>query len=237
MIPPDFVPTAFDLFAHRVDTHFPQDVHLLGECGFEVIQRIIASREGNQIPERKAVYPLLLNGLTTAMAASELWRRGFLLQVGILLRNALETIATAAVISMDRAAHDQYRQGRFDSSEAFTRVKKLWPEIGPFLARASGVLSNEFVHVGESYQGWQRISAALTEKDLECLKSMLLPLKVAFHVADVLSEMVCLEVVTSPRYWKNIGPNAYSYFLNEKGRERTRQLFREELQKLGDMPS
>lgn len=230
-VPSGFVPTAFDVFAYKVDTRFPEDVHLLGECGLQVFERLTSSQRDNKIPERILVFPLLLNGLTTTTAALELWRRGLVLQVGILLRNAIEAAATAAVISSDKVANEQYRLGRYNSAEAFSHVKKTWPVMGSFLGKANGILSGEFVHVGKTYRAWHHVAWRITEDDIQTLRSTLLPIKMTLYVFDVLSEWVCWEAVSSARYWEKVGANEYRYRVSPDGQKWLGSFFKEDLSK------
>jgi hypothetical protein len=208
-VPPGFVPTAFDIQASRIDGHFPRDVHNVGEYGTLLFERVIRTRESEPRPLQKAAIPLLLNGLTTVLAAVELWRRGLLLPVGILLRNALETIATVAVITHDKQAYERYQGGEYKSAEAFTDVKKAWPWIGGEIARISGFLSNEFVHVGETYRTWVAISKMLTEGDLRSLRRMMLPLKMTIYTFDLVTEVVCSAVIEKPRFLRPVSPGTY----------------------------
>lgn len=68
-VPSDFVPTASDLFAHSIDKRFSEDVHMLGEYGVQLFERMLSSQGRNEIPQRAPVFSLLLNALTTATAA------------------------------------------------------------------------------------------------------------------------------------------------------------------------
>jgi hypothetical protein len=231
-VPADFVPTAWDLLAHKIDRQFPGDVALLGEWGRQMFERLVSSYRRNEVPEKAPVIPLLLNGLTTATAALELWRRGLLLQVGILVRNALETVATTAVITSDKSANERYQSGRYRSAAVFSDVKKTWPVMGATLAKSTGFLSEEFVHGGESYRIWLGISPGLTDGDVGNLRSMLLPVKVAFYVIDLLSEVVCWEMVSNPRYWERVTPSKFELHDSPEGREWMERCFKETLPKV-----
>lgn len=88
---------------------------------------------------------LMVKGGTTLMAALELSLSGYMWEPGSLLRNVLEIYATAwdLVESPDR--HQRWINGkRFDSTDSISRVKALFPAIGPL----NGYLSRMHVHVG-----------------------------------------------------------------------------------------
>jgi hypothetical protein len=147
-VPPGFVPTALDIQASQTDRQFPRDIHNIGNCMTLLTKRLLRTFESEQSASQKAAMPLLTNALTTVGAALEIWRRGMLLPVGILLRNALELVATVAVITHDKQAYERYERGEYKSTTAFTDVRKAWPYIGGEIAKIAGFLSNEFVHVG-----------------------------------------------------------------------------------------
>jgi hypothetical protein len=108
---------------------------------------LLKGRANDRRESAPDVIVLQLNALSTTLGAIELWRRGLLNQEAILLRNAIETLATAAVLYGDEASYRRYKKGQFDSAKALTTVKKVWPVIGSMLAKADGFFSNEFVRL------------------------------------------------------------------------------------------
>jgi hypothetical protein len=164
------------------------------------------------VEARKQINELLLNANTTTLAALELWRRGFPLQVGILLRNVVEVLATAVAINSDSGAYKAYERGKFTSSKAFTIVKRVWPMVGTMLGRLNGGLSDEFIHVGRVFhRQWRFVTPELNEGDMAALTAMLMPLKAAFHSLDLISELTCYDFEADPRYFTRLEAGVYQY--------------------------
>jgi len=235
-VPEDFVPTLSDLSAYQVDKLFQDDMRLLGNWGSDLFLRLRGTADVNEIPERTPVLGLLSNALLTATAALELWRRGFLLQVGTLLRNANETVAVAAVITSDASAGERHGMGKLDTAKALTELKTLWPDIGATVAKFTGYLSREFVHIGTGYRAWFRFSPGLTERHVADLRDMLPCIKMTFYLIDLLSEMVCWQNVAHPRHWQKTGPQRYERRTTEAGREWVKKVFKEQASEVSDEP-
>lgn len=206
-----------DEIANKVDRLFREDMWLLTQLLPRILIRLGRGSLEETVEAKRDINFLVLNANTTALAALELWRRGFPLQVGILLRNAVETIATATAINSDMQAYEHYKGGTFKSSKAFIIAKKVWPIIGDQLARVNGALSDDFTHLGHLYRRWQSVSVELNEEDIFALKTMLLPIKLTLHVLDVLSELTCYEFCDDRRYWTRLGPGAYQFAPTSEG--------------------
>lgn len=224
---PETVPTPFDLLAQKIDSLFVEEERIIADLGIILFSRLTTALRQETVEAKKDIYILQLNALWTITASIELWRRAFLLQVGILLRNAVETITTAAVLNADRDAYRLYKSGTLNSSKSFTKVKHVWPVVGEVLGMANGFLSDEFTHLGEAYRSWQAVPFNLEERHTLALKQMLTPIKFTFHVLDLLSELTCYDSCPRPRYWKRIQPNAYKYEPTEDAKQWVRQLIGE----------
>jgi hypothetical protein len=158
------------------------------------------------------------------MAAIELWRRGFLNQEAILLRNAIEAVATAAVLNSDDKSYDDYKKGHLDSAKSFTKVKKTLPDIGSILGKVNGFFSNEFVHLGEVYHSWVPINVTTNGDHVEWVRQMLTPVKFVLLTLDFISEWTCYAFVGSPRYWRALGEGRYEFSPTAEGRALMSQL-------------
>jgi hypothetical protein len=216
-----------DHLSIKIDRLFRAEMWFLHLLAPRILQTLGTAATREDIEAHREIATLLLNANTTTMAALELWRRGFPLQVGMLLRNALETVATAAAILCDGEAYQKFKAGTFESPKAFTIVKRVWPMIGAQLARANGDLSRNFTHVGPLYNQWQSVSAEIGESDVVALQAMLIPLKVTFHVLDLLGELVCYNAVETPRYWAKQGAGQYLYRPTSEGEAWMREFLSE----------
>src|SRR5207244_2123511 len=101
-----------DYLANKIDGLFRRDMWYLTQLLPRILMRLATAALEEGIEAKRDINALMLNANTTALAALELWRRGFPLQVGTLLRNAMETLATAAALNGDRRAYGEYKQGR-----------------------------------------------------------------------------------------------------------------------------
>ena len=104
-------PTAIDILAYKVDSIFSKEEGLLSKVGVILFQRLTNAFEQEKSEPRRAILVLQLNAFNSILAAIELWRRCFLIQTGVLLRNVLEAIVTAAVLNSDPKAYEAYKRG------------------------------------------------------------------------------------------------------------------------------
>ncbi len=216
---PSIRPTAFDVLAHKIDAIFYEEERLISELGITLFQRLTSALDQEASEPRRAILVLQLNAYHSIIAALELWRRGFALQSGVLLRNVVETIATAALLNSDPKAYEAYKRGSLKSSKSFTKVKSTWPEVGTLLGEVGGLLSNEFTHLGKMYKFWNRIPLDLEEQHILALRTMLLPIKICLHSHDLLSEVTCYDYCAKPRFIKRIKPNMYQYDPTAEGQQ------------------
>jgi hypothetical protein len=84
--------TLLDFLAARVDEVFANHLALVNQVGVRVATNLVTHQEHVADGPEKTICTLLLNAMSSLMAALELMRRGFPLQVGILVRNALGNV-------------------------------------------------------------------------------------------------------------------------------------------------
>jgi hypothetical protein len=84
------------------------------------------------------------------------------------------------------------------STKSVTAANKLFPVFG----RIYGMLSNEFVHIGENQSAFERMGDY--SKDDEGLSVILTSMKAVAWTIYVATELVFVEFVPHPRYWKII---------------------------------
>jgi hypothetical protein len=129
-------------------------------------------------------------------AATQLLRLGYPLSVGVIARNVLEMIAT--VLHLHTCPDDlkKFRDGRFESTKAIPSAKKVFPWFGELY----GLLSNEFVHVGEQCNEMQTFRPYKSRND-EPLGHGLTILKIEVWMFYVTVERTFYGFVKQPRYW------------------------------------
>lgn len=141
---------------------------------------------------------LLHHAGTTLVGALHLARGGFRRQYMVLVRSIIETIAVVIRLCADPKALASFYTGTLSSTKAITFADKALPVFG----RIYGMLSNEFVHIGEFHSTFEFMGDY--KKDDEDLKVILLNMKLITWVLYVATEMVFVEFLARPRYWKII---------------------------------
>jgi hypothetical protein len=139
---------------------------------------------------------LLHHAGTTFIGAVLLARGGFRRQYMVLIRSVIEAVAVVIHLCADPKALAKFYAGTMASTKAVTAANKLLPIFG----RIYGMLSNEFVHIGENQSAFERMGDY--SKDDEDLKLILTSMKVTAWVVYIATELVFVEFVPRPRYWK-----------------------------------
>jgi hypothetical protein len=139
---------------------------------------------------------LLHHAGTTFVGAAHLARGGFRRQYMVVLRPVIETIAVVIQLCADPKALAKFYAGTKSSTKTVTAANKLFPVFG----RIYGMLSNEFVHIRENQATFERMGDY--SKDDEDLKLILSSMKLIAWVMYVATELVFIEFIPHPRYWK-----------------------------------
>jgi hypothetical protein len=147
---------------------------------------------------------ILSNANKTIDTAYELWRRGLLLQTGILLRNSIEASAFALQLRTEPAIHNQFRSGRLSSTKAIAKAAKILGLTGPNIKQQYGELSKHFVHIGAVQRGLLTWHIDI-RKDKMPLQILLLDLKLAFYLLEVCTEFCLYDRITDSLYWQKSG--------------------------------
>lgn len=209
---PTYVPTGLDLLAQRIDALFPDDIQKIAAVGQDILSRLNHPLASKSSDVKRAVLTLQLNAQSSIVGAIELWRRGLVLQVGMLLRNALEVLATAVCITADKSVYDSFVRKQLKSSSCVTDVKRFFFPLGPSIGSTYGWLSNEFTHIGKDfYRTWHLVHANPTIDDIVALRAMLMPMKYTLHTLDLLSDLTCYDLCEVHRYWAREAPNRYKF--------------------------
>lgn len=154
---------------------------------------------------REACSFLLLNAVQTFAGAVDLLRRGFRVPPGILVRNIIEIISTVLYISTVENGFKKYTGKNFRSTPTIKVANDILPFIWPFYKQ----LSNDFVHIGDHYKEPNLIHPYNDYE--EPLVVNLLNLKFTLWLLYATTELVFLDVVSEPRYWKFEGQYKYKY--------------------------
>ncbi len=189
-------------YLEKVSTQF-------AHCSAVVTSGMIRAEE-NKDDLRAACGELLFNSLNSIAAAAYMLRGGFVLQPGAVIRSAIESLAVALHLMQFQGDLTKYREHKFDSTRAISSAKLIFPPFGQLY----GLLSKEFIHVGSLHKQITP-NREYTSSD----KALLLNLQFITSGAwmcYVACELVYLDVVALPRYWRELPPEekgqtAYCY--------------------------
>jgi len=187
-------------FDKLCDSHL-QEISRLASVVLMVIHRgiIKASRENDEL--RLACLEMLTNAANSYVAAATLLRNGYRLQPGILIRSIFETISTVLHLFISPDELKDFREGRLQSSKTILVAKDVLPPFGVLY----GYFSQQFAHVGTLHQSLQPLTSY--DKFDDALETNILFLRLTSWLLYVTTELVCYEVVGTPRYWQYLGKN------------------------------
>jgi hypothetical protein len=114
----------------------------------------------------------------------------------MLNRGVIETISTVLRLITDQKTLKEFYAGKFSSSKSIHAAKKVFPVFGHLY----GMLSNQFVHIGERHS--QVDPMGKYSKDEDDLSDILINMKITAWLIYVSTELVFCASVPQPRYWK-----------------------------------
>jgi hypothetical protein len=158
---------------------------------------VVGSRGRDEL--RQTCVEMLMNAGNSLTAAATLLRCGFRLQPGILVRNVIETIGAVLHLFTYPADLEAFRQGRIKSSKTISTAKKAIPPFGQLY----GFFSQEFVHIGSIQQQLQPLIPY--EEFDDALTANVCFLRLSVWLLYVSTELLCLDIVREPRYWRCLG--------------------------------
>ncbi|EME9747590.1 hypothetical protein N0725_04890 [Pseudomonas aeruginosa] len=147
---------------------------------------------------RMACAGLLYNALNSMAAAAYILRGGFVLQPGPVIRSAIESMAMALHLMQFPQDLQKHREHQFDSTRAVSSAKRVFPPFGKFY----GLLSREFTHVGSLHKQLTPIREYKGSE--EPLDLNLKFLTSGIWMCYVSCELIFLDSVGAPRYWREI---------------------------------
>jgi hypothetical protein len=164
---------------------------------------------------------LLASAITAFMASLEVARHGFRRPYGAMARIILETLATVLHIVVEPAALGQFNAGTLRSTRSVTVAGKVLPLFG----RQYGMLSDLFVHINKSHAGLDPIVSY--EKDDAALGFILKSLRATAWLIYAVAELAFHDDVSSPRYWRSVGPGEFVYDPSDAERRNLKNFFNE----------
>ena len=211
--------------ADAFDNMCTQDLEALNQevCRFTATLAAVVTRlpQGSFKRELCATcLALLTNATQTFVAATELTRRGFRLQPGILLRNVLESVSTVCHIVMNERDLKKLKTGKLSSTRTIASAKKVFPPFGHFY----GLLSDSFTHIGHLHFSVDS-GNSIKEYEVgeEALEFNLNALRFAIWSINVAAELAFFDSLSSHRYFRRISESAFAYDPSPEERDRMEQ--------------
>lgn len=190
------------------DSLFKSDVDELSELYGEISGIIInAIRAGNELQKECGI--LLLNALSTFMAAVQIFRSGQRLSSLMLIRSIIELLCVVNHLTIKPSDLDKFRKGVLKSTKCVTTAKKVFPPIGELY----GQLSNSITHVAQLHRNINPISKYISRD--EAVTTNFGYLRVSIWLTYVTSELAFFELVNEHRYWKDYKGKGYSFSPSE----------------------
>jgi len=157
---------------------------------------------------------IISNTQNTIIASIECLRRGYLVQTGILIRNAIESISTALYLIKDPKSIKAYKEGKLKSQSTISEAKKIVDGLG----RAYGFFSNHFAHLGEPHRSLNPIKEFNDKNDPGALFNIS-SIKFATNLLYITAELAFIEKYQMGRYWNRIRKGEYEFNPSEEERE------------------
>lgn len=176
---------------------------------------------------REACGGLVMNALSTLVAAIDLMRDGFILQPGVLIRTLLEVLTAVLCIVVDKEHWRAFQVDRLRPEAEIATATKVLPVFGPLY----GLFSGQFTHVRQFYAQVQPV-IDYESRDYEPLAANIRFARMALWLIYVVTELVFYEV-SRPIYWRALGGGKYEFVQTAEGQALERELFREDMDVLG----
>ena len=116
--------------AQLTDAEFPETKAYIRLIDARILL-FVSDAELTASEREKDVTGILWNAHVTAGTSYELWRRGLLLQTGILLRNVVEASAIAVLLHREPARLERYRAGKVSSTRSISFAADIIGPNGP----------------------------------------------------------------------------------------------------------
>ena len=171
---------------------------------------------------------LLWTALNTYLSVVELFRRGYVKEPPMLIRNILEIICAAYDIHLHPTRLRTLREKPkdFDSKQSIRIAKK----INPIIAKMWGMLSSHYSHVSIMHTvPHQSIPLCIgglfdpaNQKVSIC--GLLAPINLTLDSLGSILELIFIKCITTPRFWIKETGGSYAAIIPEKNRERGKRL-------------
>lgn len=185
--------------------------------------------EGTDEDWRIACGHLLLNALSTWLAAADLLRDGFILQPGILIRNLLETLTAVLCILLETKHWDAFKRDDLRPENHLSTANRVLPIFGQLY----GIFSGTFAHVRKLYSQLHPI-IEYRSRDYEPLDANIGFLRMTLWLTCVVAEVIFYDV-SRARYWRSLGHGFYEYVHTDAGREMERELLGDYAERITDV--
>jgi hypothetical protein len=167
---------------------------------------------------RQTLSVVLSNAFKSFTAAFSLLRTGWRLQPYQCLRNCMEAISVTLHLFKRPTDLEKFKADKLDSTATFKSAKEFMEPFG----LVYGELSKQFTHVGKPFRHVQRGNTyTADEEDLwACLGMLMCTVWLLYQVV----ELVFLDCVAQPMFWREVAPGQYQRRFSPEASEWNRRL-------------
>lgn len=154
---------------------------------------------------------LMMNAITSFLAAMDLTRRGFRLQPGIIIRNVIETLTTVCHLGQNYQDLEKFQKGELGSTKTLASAKNIIPWFGHMY----GLFSEKFAHISDLHQIFNPLVPYKERKD-DALDTNMFFLRLSLWMIYVVAEAAFYPSISEHRYWENPEGVRYRYAPSDK---------------------
>lgn len=206
---------------------------------YQLLEDIINREDQTIISDEDFQAALLLwTALNTYLSAIELFRRGYVKEPPMLIRNILEIVCAAYDLHCNPTKLKILRErpNDFDSKKSIKIAKK----INPIIAQMWGMLSSHYSHVSVlhtvPHQSGLCIGGIFKTKDQKnTICGLLPPLNLTIESLGSIAELIFIEQIEKPRFWIKQANGDLISTMPDKNRERglrLQKMMEDELNKI-----
>lgn len=145
---------------------------------------------------------LLRNSAFTIIASNQALRSGFRFQSGILLRSVIEMCATVVHLLVKPEDLKKFLANELSSTKSITIADKQIPLFG----KVWGLLSKKHIHINSLHLDWYPMKEFKDKEEMPAVVTLRM-IGFSILIMAIVTELVFIDEVELPKYWKRIGQN------------------------------
>ncbi|HCC50170.1 MAG: hypothetical protein A2550_03355 [Candidatus Jacksonbacteria bacterium RIFOXYD2_FULL_43_21] len=221
--------------ASKFDNKYDTFLSELGDeiaTSFNILHGVINREEKNQLKDNDFQAALIYwTGLNTYIAALELFRRGYLIEPLMLIRNILEIYSAALDIHLNPTKLKilLHTPARFNSTKSISLAKKVQPLIGNMYGMLSDSVTHfSILHTVPNASSTPLCIGGMFDSEGQKYKKLTKPcFLLVLNIMNSLLELTFFNEVSEHRFWKKVDLNTYRFNPIDRIKEQHRLLTKE----------